>query len=339
MKQRLYYLDNICCLLIFHMIYTCHISNFCGCYKTSIIRIIYCYFSFFMAWFFFKGGMMHKETSSNSEMLKKSAKRLLVPFVIFLMIGVLLDGIILIYTNNNNVTNFSFLREEIDTFISTSILWPTAASWFLLSLFFARIVFNYLGSKIHPILITSFSICASLIIYYLQSNGGDIQFGSCNFHLNIPFYLGNMCHGLSLYSLGYYLKEKQFRLIFFIPALLLFLIKYFFPASIDIRANVYSGNVMLGVLYEIASCIFINNAFKKIANYKIPFVTYIGNNSMVYYLVHYPVLYTSISLLGKSFEDNNMWIRFFILSFIVTLSLIIAEWLFRNKRFRFIIGG
>ena len=138
---------------------------------------------------------------------------------------------------------FSFIKTEIGTFIYTSVVWPTAASWFLLSLFVARLTFNYLYTKVHPILITIFFACTAYGIFLMTSHGWTF--------LNVPtFYMGNMCHGLSVYSLGYYIKDKQFSKVWFLPALILFLLKYFIPAGIDFRTNEASGvNFMLAVTY------------------------------------------------------------------------------------------
>lgn len=341
MKQRSIYLDNICCVLILHMIYTCHISYSCGGYKPLPIAMIGTTLSFFMSWFFFKGGMMHKK-STIKELFKKSVKRLLLPFVIFLFIGFVLDCVIK-FTNIENLTIPSFIKAEISNLISTCIIWPTGASWFLLSLFVARIAFNFLYTKVHPLLITATFACASYGIFLMINHGWTfgLHMPGHNTFLNIPtFYMGNMCHGLAVYSLGYYIKDRQFNKAIFLFAFILFVLKYFIPASIDFRANNPSGvNFMLAVIYGMSGCIVINNIFKRFANKRIPVITHIGVNSMVYYLIHYPVMYTTISLFWKPFEDSELWLRFIVLSFIVTISLIFADLLFRCKKLRFIIGG
>ncbi len=338
MKNRTFYLDNVCCILILHMIYTCHISASCGGLKIPLISTT---LSFFMSWFFFKGDMMHK-ISTNKDLFKKSAKRLLVPFLVFLFIGLILDGIIK-YVTIDDLTVSSFLKEEAKKIITTSVVGPTAASWFLLSLFVARLAFNHLYVYVHPFLITVFFACAAYGIFLMICRGWtlDIHMSDHDAFLKIPtFYIGNMCHGLSVYSLGYYTKEKQFSKVFFFPAFILFVLKYFIPAGIDFRANEPSGvNFMLAVIYGMSGCIVINNLFKRFVNKKIPIVTYIGINSMVYYLVHFPVMIITIKLFWSPFENYDLWIRFLILSSIVTISLILADMLFRNKKARIIIGG
>ena len=336
-KQRAYYLDNICCILIIHLIYTGHIADSCGDDEPRVISWVCQTLSFVMSWFFFKGGMMHKETSTR-KLIEKSTQRLLVPFVIFLFLGLLLDGAVLLLDNPEGLNAFQFLRNEFDTFVTTSILWPTAAIWFLLALFVARIGFNALFHRIHPLLISLFFSCTAYLIYLSIEYGWTVDV--CSILSLPPFYLGTMCHGFSLYCLGYYLKEKQFSTPLFVVSLLLFILKFLIPASIDFRANEPSGaNYMLAVLYGMSGCIVINNIFRKYLNFKIPCASYIGVNSMTYYLVHFPVLVVSRTMLGKTYLGDDFWLRFVILSVVVTISLVIADCLFRNQKLRFMIGG
>lgn len=97
---------------------------FCGEFKPTTIAFIDTTLSFFMSWFFFKGGMMHKDTSTKL-IFQKSVKRLLVPFLSFLLLGLLLDGWIM-STKNPDFNCISFIKGEIVTFLANAILWPTA---------------------------------------------------------------------------------------------------------------------------------------------------------------------------------------------------------------------
>lgn len=284
---------------------------------------------------------MHKD-SSTTLIFQKSVKRLLIPFLLFLLLGLLIDGWIQ-YTKSSDFNALSFMRKEIGTFSTLLILWPTGPSWFLLSLFVARISFNVLYKKIHPLIITIVFACFANIIYIMNSHGWEISIfiPGHHAHLDFPtFYMGNMCHGLSVYSLGYYLKEKQFGRTIFAAALALFILKYIISIGIDFRANEPSGDYfMLSVLSGMSGCIVFNNIFKRIGNIRIPIVTYIGSNSMVYYLVHAPIIYVTTSLFWEPFAKEELWYRFLVLSVIVTIFLAIAEYIFRIKKLRFIIGG
>lgn len=327
MKQRTIYLDNICGILLLHMIYTYHIANSI-CFKPFLICIIGATLSFFMSWFFFKGGMTHKDISTCA-LAKKSSKRLLLPYFSFLVIGFILDGIIK-FTKDPGLLFVAFAKEEIATILTSSIVLPTAATWFLLSLFVVRITFNILYIRVHPLFMVVVFASAAYAIHIINS------YKACYL---VPNYLGNMCHGLSLYSLGYYLKEKQYNRKIFITAVLIFIVKFFLPAEIDFRSNLPTGHFMLAVLYGMSGCVVINYIFRKIAICEIPFVSHFGKDSMIYYLVHYPVIITTTSSFSNSCESMQLWLKFVLLSLIVTFSLILSEYIFRVKKIRFLIGG
>ena len=339
MKQRDFYLDNICSLLIIHMIYTYHIAHACGHCLPTMIKAIDTSLFFFMSWFFFKGGMVHKN-GPFEEILKKSVKRLLVPYVIFLLIGFLLDGIIKFVTDEN-ITYITFLKGEVYTFLSTAIIWPTGASWFLLSLFIVRLTFSFFISKANPIFITIIFLFIAYGLYLLQCHirTYDIQFAGYTLHW-FPVYLGNICHGITLYSLGYYLKDRQFNRSLFVTAFLLYIAHFFIPAGIDFRANdSYGKNYIWSAICGMAGCIVINNLFRRYLNRKVRVFTHIGCNSMVYYLIHYPIMFTTVKLFLAPVKEIDFMTNFFILSFVVTVLLVVAEYLFRVKRLRFIVGG
>ena len=339
MKQRDFYLDNICSLLIIHMIYTCHIAHACGHCLPTIIKAIGTSLFFFMSWFFFKGGMVHK-IGPFKEIFKKSVKRLFVPYVIFLLVGLLLDGI-LKFATDETLTLITFLKGEVGIFASTAIIWPTGVSWFLLSLFIVRLTFNFFISKAHPILLVSFFLFLGYGMYLIQCyvRTYGIQFAGYTLH-RFPVYLGNICHGITLYSLGYYLKDRQFNRSLFVTAFLLYIAHFFIPAGIDFRANnSYGKNYIWSAICGMAGCIVINNLFRRYLNRKVRVFTHIGCNSMVYYLIHYPIIFTTIELFLAPVKDDDFMINFSILSFVVTILLIVSEYLFRIKKLRFIIGG
>ena len=95
----------------------------------------------------------------------------------------------------------------------------------------------------------------------------------------------------------------------------------------------------MAVAYEIAGCIVVNNIFSRWLNKKIVLLTYIGNNSMVFYLIHFPVMYVTIHCLSQVFNINDMTVMFTVTSMIVTISMIVADIIFRHGRLKFIVGG
>ena len=85
-SQRIDYLDSIAGIMIVYMI-CYHILQWGGIdvINVFVMRPLF----FFMAWFFFKSGMFHKGCSTN-EMLKKGFHKLILPFIVFTIIGYIL---------------------------------------------------------------------------------------------------------------------------------------------------------------------------------------------------------------------------------------------------------
>ena len=332
--QRSYYLDNLCAVLLLHMIFTYHISITCQ-YRPGIIKVISLVLSFFMSWFFFKGGMMHRFCRTK-ELFKKSFKRLLLPFLFFLVLGFILD----IICKRVNPFSSSFLISEVLQIVNGQVLWPTAAAWFLLSLFIARILFNFFGRIISPIIISVVFIFAAYGLFLLQQIEWSIPLFSNSVFL-FPSYFGNICHGLAVYSIGYYLKEHQFGKIILCVSIAIYAFSFVIPSSIDFRANVpYGPSFILAVIYGIAGCIVFNNLFKRLFDYQIPVLSYLGKNSMVYYLFHWPVMYMAFYQFWNPFKHLRHSFQFVLLSSIVIVFCVFFDWCFtKQKGLRVLIGS
>lgn len=139
MKQRQYYLDNACAVLIVNMIFFNHQTTFCE-YANPVISFIGFILSFYMAWFFFKAGMMFKERPIKT-VVRNSAKRLLIPYMFFTFMGLVITACQEFFLEGNNPLTIGFLKDEFWWLINWSTLFPSMACWFLLSLFVVRVVY------------------------------------------------------------------------------------------------------------------------------------------------------------------------------------------------------
>ena len=341
MQQREYYLDNVCGVLILHMIFTYHQTGFCR-YNSTLLDYVQITLSFFMFWFFFKGGMMYKSRTIK-DVIKVSVKRLLVPYVVFLLLGFLCD--VYLETLHDNPSSFSnFFKTKLWEIINKSTLEAAGPCWFLLSLFVVRIAFQLCTKyRFSPIIIAIASFFLAYFLYFccykyncsylLQWRNGD------EWNLHIPYYWGNMSLGLMCYSLGYVLREKQYSKWVFYISILLFIAKFFYKADIGfIKNDSYESNYLLAVVYGVTGCIVINNIFKRIANVKISVLTNIGKNSMIYYLVHWPVMYLITLRFYGSIYSLSPENRYIVLSCILALVLMLSGIIFQNKRFGVFFG-
>lgn len=341
MKQRQIYLDNVCGLLIIHMIFICHQPLFCN-YTDSAIEFILKLLSFFMAWFFFKAGMVYKERSVK-EVVRSSFKRLLVPYMIFSVFGFLIMALQKLLQGFNPVS-LEFLSEEFWWLVNKETFFPTQACWFLLSLFVVRVAYSFLQSIKFPpyTIIVAISLMIAWLVYELSVKNDmyyPLNIGNSTYKMHIPFYIGNMFHGLAFYTFGAWLKENQFNRKLFLLALCFFILKFFYFAFMDFRGNdSEDSNYFLCIIYELAGCIVVNNVFRNIANKKIMLLSRIGQNSMIYYLVHYPVM-TFIVMFLNPFPNLSSSIRYFLLSAVLIIILIISDYMFRIKWLKWMIGG
>lgn len=323
-NSRIAYLDNVCGLLIVHMIYTYHIAYACSMSGYICVEIANNLLFFFMAWFFFKGGMTFRKREAR-DLCKTSAKRLLVPYACFCLLGIAIDFAFK-YFSNSFTGILSFAKDETYVFLMTAIVWPTGASWFLLTLFLVRNLYNYLYGRIPIWLIALTFLMLSFLLTFANNA--------------VPCYIGNIFHGMTLFCMGDLMRKTQFDKYVLFTSVCIFTFSLYFPSKIDFRDNsMMCGYFPMAVAYEIAGCIIVNNIFSRFFNKRIALLTYIGKNSMVFYLIHYPVMYVTIHCLSHVFNINDMKLMFMTTSLIVTASMIVADMVFRHDRLKFIVGG
>ena len=342
MKQRQYYLDNACAVLIVNMIFFNHQTTFCE-YTNPVISFIGFILSFYMAWFFFKAGMMFKERPIKT-VVRNSAKRLLIPYMFFTFMGLVITACQEFFLEANNPLTIGFLKDEFWWLINWSTLFPSMACWFLLSLFVVRVVYVSLPrNRLPPQVIIGLTLVLGWLVYIMSVKNElcyPLAIGSHHFQFHVPFYFGNMFHGLAFYALGSWLREKQFAHGVFIVSMMIFLGKFFFPASMDFRANDTGGsNYFLCVIYELSGCVVINNIFKYVANKPIKIFSHVGQNSMVYYLTHYPFMKIICYFFYAPFALMAGGVRYTLLSGILMGFLLFSDFVFRIKVLRKLVGN
>ena len=126
---------------------------------------------------------------------------------------------------------------------------------------------------------------------YIAVGGIIIAYICYVLHIDKPAYLANVAIGISMYSLGYLWKEKQFTVkLAFVAVLIYISVMLFRPSHIDLRTNALYGNgiYFLAIAFSLAGCIVINNFFHHLP--KIPVIHYVGRESMVFYVTHMLIL-------------------------------------------------
>ena len=308
-ENRSIFLDNVCGVLILYMMLF-HYIGFLGIprYDYFILRFLTDTFSFFMSWFFFKNGMCFR-VDNIRDIFTKSTKRLLYPFFICLILGLIIE-IVYAFSSGRSI-NYLFFRSLVFTVLSLDPLRPVGHIWFLLSLWVVRVLFSIFYKVGFNVLILA---VASLLLAmgcnwlaYKYHYAIDFSIGSHSYSLDFPPTLGNVFHGLFCFAMGYFLKEKQYLTSVFICSVLLFLLRYFFEIRSDMRSNSTSDPYyVFFVLYGLVGCIFINNISKRFFNFNVSWLTYIGKNSMGFYLGHYTLMYIVFVVFNISFDEMDV---------------------------------
>ena len=145
-------LDCACGILIIHMILG-HIFQWPQLTTTHFyqwMNILY----FFMPWFFFKAGIFYKKTPVK-KVFSTSFHRLIVPFIALSLIGHAFLCISLVQEGGHTWQDFLINpMKDILLLGSTTGNFPL---WFLLSLFFTKILYSLLNTQIPPTYITGIS--------------------------------------------------------------------------------------------------------------------------------------------------------------------------------------
>lgn len=324
--QRLDYLDSAAGIAILWVIFLCHTAETCG-WKNPVEHATLYTFSFAMPWFFFKAGMMFL-LKSNKAVIVGSARRLLVPFIIWSMIGWCVK-------TGGEVVGGSFsLTESLQlmghTLIHNGAINGNVSLWFLMTLFFVRVIYN------------------ALVSCHVPEWGIAIVFGVaawllCRFNIHDPYILGNLSNGLFFYAMGSIMRNIQHRnSVFMLSLLIVCLSLIFTPGLLVFYTNSFwysPAPPYLSIeLYYLAAIIVVNNFFCRFAARHIPLLTHVGRRSMVYYVEHYIVLVATVQLLDRLGLFMESSLRFLVVSVVIILSMLVSDWLFSFRPLRWMVG-
>lgn len=151
MNDRKYYLDTVGGILLIHMI----IGHCCQWSETFPIYQKFTYWlDFFMPWFFFKAGVFFKQRPIKYE-LNKNFRRLIIPFIVFSIIGTILLWIKQCIRGELSLGSFF---SPIKGIIIQGATPGNLALWFLLSLYIVRLLFLLIYNKLSSNHCISFKI-------------------------------------------------------------------------------------------------------------------------------------------------------------------------------------
>ena len=309
-------------MLILDMVFIVHVCPNCNIHNnyTYYIWLLFCYF---MPWFFFKSGMFYKP---NTIPLSNGIRKQIIPYVLFSLFGLILHLAFELYVKVTPLSEI-LLNIKEDVIYRGGIDWNLAL-WFLISLFAVKII--------TPILNKMLPISLILIISIL------ISWGANYYELIYPVWIGNIALGIMFYTMGYILRAIQFKKIVFFISLTLFLGGFFLPlvTKFDFRCNQIGVTDIYPIvlLYCTSGIITINNISLKLINKPITIITQIGRNSIILYVIHFPIIMLCTNVIKTTSITNPYYIFIIVsISIIITYSFAVHI-LLQSDKIGFMIG-
>ena len=318
--KRQLYPDIACGFLIIHMIFG-HITQHAGLWQgQQSLYSFWCSLIFFMMpWFFFKAGLFFREKPTLVE-IKASAKRLLVPFVLFSLCGACLEYAAKM--SHEGFTTAGFIRDNLHALLMGGALESNPPLWFLFSLFFARIIFNILFKKLPDYIIAIIGLVVACVLMQVS--------------LNLPHYFGNVFAGLFFLAAGHFLKDKQFKLPILIAAIVTFIAVYAvdFP-QVDMHLHqIFSGTYLLWLPASLAGIVILDHIAKIRLVEKIR-LQVIGKDSMAYYVLHWLVIVCASIVVKRIWPEASPALKVALYTIACVITLPLANLFYKRASKRF----
>ena len=278
-------------------------------------------FSWHMPLFFILAGFFIKYELSTKEFIIKDFKRLMIPYFIFAIVGLVLETIKRIALHRENL---DYLHEIQGIFIwmdMTSLINTYGfVLWFLPALFFGRVIIFFINKKISSILIQSIIV---LLLF------------SVSFLVQLPFGIDNSLNAILFIFIGslffrFYQEDKK---LYILPFILIGLVFYIGIPALDMASKTYE-NIFVNILYAI-SFIFILITILKKLDFKSKFLTIWGGNTMLLFIMH-PYTNNIAHIIVEKLHFGDWYLKFFISLIFLQAVLFIKQRLEGMRVFKYV---
>ncbi len=280
-RPRNHTFDLLCGLCIIRMI-VLHVTEACGFANEGWWVEVMEWTYYFMSFFFFKAGYFNKTISGNSrQYCIDKAKRLLVPYVVWGLVGNLVVFTFALFILDPKSTIVKALTWE--HIYSTSSFYGNGPVWFLFSFFWAYICMHFI-SKVRGLrwLVLGFP----LISWWLYTMDNPLWLS-----------LNNVFFGIFLFFLGrvwrWVMERLKRRNTIVVSLLMLGVFVWLnatWPCRYTMSSNAWSGEWWVILLATVTSLCGLSGLLLSLHTPRIPLVNYIGEHSMVFFVAHYPML-------------------------------------------------
>lgn len=286
-RKRVRYLDLAGgILIIWVMVY--HAMSTCKAFGPVDPRVALPLLTFSMPWFYYKSGQLFKGRTIK-EGLKNDARKLVTPFLKWSLAGY---ALYLFYTIviDGDISFKSCVTNPFGMLYKYGCMPMCIPAWFVMLLFFVRVISRYLLSKhVAPVII----IVAGIAIGYVLNLHDDPM---------IPYFCMNVSMGLVFFMIGNkYGRFEQNRYVIAACALGYVVFLATVPSIVGHHRNVLlSGYYLLWPVYAYCGIVVFNNVCRwielSLSERAFGFLrplTFVGESTMIL-LVSHGLIYLSI---------------------------------------------
>lgn len=312
MKERNHTFDFLCGICIIRMI-TLHTITFCGHRMDEWWSEVMAWSFFFMCFFFFKAGYFNKTVSGDTKAyIADKTKRLLVPYVVWGTIGFIIYALYLPF----EIQRYHHPVEPMEWshLWQTSSFWGNEPVWFLFSFWAAYVLVHFI-KKIH--IVKPISVFQTVVILACPL----LSYWMWTLKNPLPMSLSNVFMGVFFFNLGrtwHWAIDRMGRGVTMVLSTVLIVafavLNVLWHGEYVMSTNLFRGEPLAAFFNTMIILIGLSGLLIKLPLPRVPVVNYIGQHSMVYFVVHYPLLqfyrFTHISF-GHSIYGH--WDDFIIL--------------------------
>ena len=283
MKPRNHAFDLLCGLCIVRMVML-HVVGMCGLRNEFWFQKLMAWSFFFLCFFFFKAGYFNKTMSGDLwTFIKDKAKRLLVPYLVWGLIG--------------NAIYFGFLYGWPRLFASTwrivrwSHLWEQSQfygnppCWFLFSFFMVYLVIHLWRRFVrHEWYVW---VLLPLLSYYFYEQGNSVWMSLSNLPMGLFFFeLGHWWHGV---------EQRMPRRWFVLLSLVLVVIFLYgnrhWHGEYDMALNKWVQRPWGSLSNSVCAICGLSGLLLSLPLRRVLLLGFIGEHSMVFFVGHYPLIF------------------------------------------------
>ena len=286
---------------------------------------------YLMCFFFFKAGYFNRSTSGPTlPYLWDRTKRLLVPYVTCGLIGNVLFWLFMWLLDGEYSRNpIRFLW--IHTY-KVSDFYGNAAMWFLFSFYVMYIAVHFIGKAkgkgVTRWVWRALIFCLPLLSWWLWKEGNPLWMNLNNVAMGIFFfYLGHWWRVLTAHT------GRRVEFVVSVAMLALFTVgNLCWHGVYTMHSNLLTGNPWGAVINTVLVVCGLSGLFLSVRLPRVPLIGYIGEHSMVYFVLHFPLLYAyrNIALLNHISVRGSWADAVLMLTLVFVVCTLVVRWFERT---------